>query len=239
MEVESIENEVAKIKSWYKDVSMDFNIGMGEGSSQELHVTSKEAPSEEGLMEAHYLVKSMVDEPFFIHLKSNGTIVKIDGIDVLEAKMRAAVTDEAILKDLGKDFSQEKLRADFARFFVPYPSKEIKQGDSWTSLITIPDLQLIDGEQTWKVDNIDSQNNTVEVIANVKGIKLDKKENEVEMNLGGDMNTVYKINATSAWPNLITMKSDMTGTATMLQEGEEYSWPVEMTMNSTITMKKM
>ena len=179
----------------------------------------------------------MIDEPFYIHLKRNGEVVKIDGIDLLEAKMRAAVTDEVILKDLGEDFSQEKLRADFARFFVSYPVSEIKEGDNWTSPISIPDLQLIDGTQTWQLEKLDTDNNTVDVRSIVKDINLNKEENEVKIILKGDMNTLYKVDATTAWPKLISVKSIMTGTATMNEASEEFSWPMEMKMNSTITIE--
>jgi hypothetical protein len=238
MEVASVEGDVAKLKSWYSNVAMDFTVDMGAGEPRVLHVNSTEAPEEPELLETHKLVKSMIDSPFFIYLNSNGTILKIEGMDVIEANMRAAVTDESVLNNLGKDFSQEKLRADFARFFVPYPSKELAQGDGWTSTISIPDLQLIDGDQSWKVDRINPENNTVDLIALVKDITLDTTENEVHMKLVGDMTTAYTVNATTGWSELISINSDMTGTAAMSQDGEEYKWPVEMKINSTISMKK-
>ena len=75
LEIESTEGDVAKLKSWYTSVAMDFDITSGTGTSEKLHVNSNEAPVEEGLLEAHNLIKSMVNEPFYIHLRNNGEIL--------------------------------------------------------------------------------------------------------------------------------------------------------------------
>lgn len=238
MEIETVASEIAKIKMWYTDVAMDLEVTTGSATPQIMHINSSDTPEDPGLMEAHRLINSMVDEPFYIYVRTNGTIENVEGIEVLEEKMKAAVTDEAILKDLGDDFSQEKLRSDFSRFFVPYPSEKLLLGSTWISSISIPDLNIIDGQQSWSVENKDSELNRLSIKSVVKDVKVVKNEENVEMNLEGDFISNYSIDGKSGWADSIEISSKMKGNARMSIEGTYHSWPVLMNMSSDISFTK-
>ncbi len=234
MEIESVDSEMAKIKAWYTNVAMDFEVTTGSTSPQIMHVNSSDTPEDPGLMEAHRLINGMVDEPFYIYVRANGTIANVDGMEALEAKMKAAVTDEATLRDLEDDFGQEKLQADFARFFVPYPEEHLSVGTSWVSSITIPDLNIIDGQQSWTVEDGNNEQNKLSIKSVVKDVKVSKNEENVEMKLEGDFISNYTVDGESGWADRIEISSKMTGNARMSMDGTYHSWPVLMTMNSDI-----
>lgn len=227
LNIHEVNGDLAKIEVSYDYMSMNMDMDM-MGTRTVIFVDSKDTPEMTEMNDVHSMFKDLMNIPFYFKMKNNGEILEMKGMEELNDLIRSSTSLENF-KMLEDALEPDRLKADFARFFLEFPDKPISEDSSWKNPVFIPDLDLLEAEQLWTVNSINPANNLMEVAGNIPSVSFTRSENNVSMNLSGDLSTVVHADSNNGWPNKISVTSNLSGEASTTHESlGDVSWPVVM-----------
>jgi len=96
----------------------------------------KDRPTDPAMAALATMLTGMVGEAITVMLKSNGDVVKVEGMSRIFEKVTAGLTGDMaanpILTSLKSTLSDDAMRRTFAQSFGGFPTKPVAAGESWT-----------------------------------------------------------------------------------------------------------
>ena len=178
----------------------------------------------------------LVETDLSMEMYKNGKIKSVDGSDALIDKMVNAVGDlddftkEIMREAMRGEFSNESLAKSFEQMTYIYPSKKTKIGDSWTNNFE-GDLSA---NNTWTLDSI--KNNDI-MISGTSTITFKNKDEDVEMDLAGDMSSQITTSMETGFVKSMSSKSFASGVSVM-HKMNGVKLPTSITTNITYKIEK-
>ncbi|WP_298903369.1 DUF6263 family protein [uncultured Psychroserpens sp.] len=178
----------------------------------------------------------LVETDLSMKMYKNGKIKSIKGSEALIDKMVNAVGDlddftkEIMREAMRGEFSNESLAKSFEQMTYIYPSSETKIGDSWTNTFE-GDLSA---NNTWTLDDI--KNDDIMISGN-SSITFKNKDEEVEMDLAGDMTSQITTSMETGFVKSMSSKSVASGHSTM-HKMNGIKLPTSITTNITYKIEK-
>ncbi|WP_298894427.1 DUF6263 family protein [uncultured Psychroserpens sp.] len=192
-------------------------------------------PVTEGDIEAKIFAQ-LINTDLTMEMYKNGKIKSIEGAEALIDKMVNAVGDideftkEVMKEGMRGEFSNESLAKSFEQMTYIYPSTETKKGDSWNNTFE-GDLSA---ENTWTLDDIKKDD---VMISGVSTITFKTNDEDVEMNLAGDMTSTIITSLETGFVKSMSSKSVATGNSIM-HKMNAMKLPTSITTNVTYKIEK-
>ena len=233
--VTEINDGVATLESAYDSLIMDMTINMF-GVNTTVTVDSMNEPEQAEMQESHEMFKSMIGVPFYIFVNDRGKVIKTEGIEELAEKVYSVTSDPEAIQLMEQNFGPEKLKNDYARLFAFYPESKLKNGSTYSNNVTIKDFGITDQEQQWTVSKVEGQKDQL-ALTSTMPVEMVKTENNIDINLSGDLTTDFVVDTKTGWPMSNTMSGSMEGNAHTVNEalGGDVTWPMSMTMKGVNT----
>ncbi|MBT8263608.1 MAG: hypothetical protein KJO05_12345 [Bacteroidia bacterium] len=194
--------------------------------------TSRESDADD--MEAN-IFKGLLDSPFYMTLRKDGKIVKLEGADqLLESMLKSGGIEDASTKELvkqrvEKQFGAESLAASMEQMTYMFPQRSVGVSDSWNNEFT-GDLTALN---TWTLDYHDASEFKISCTST---IKLNTGEDTVAMELEGIQNSRAVISTESGFLKTLDVEQKASGTTIMNDMGGA---EVDTTIDATINYKRI
>ena len=228
MKVLSIENEVYKMETVYDTFIMNINA-MGQITRISSHSDANNPLNK--------MYKNIVNVPFYVYLKPNGEITKIEGFEKLGQKMIEAFPkeqQEIMDEELSKVFSEKNIINNFNQIFFAIPKKPVAIDESWEN-----SYMQKSNEFDFKY-NITSQLKAVHddyyeidfigEINTLEGAVLKKLNMEMNIDMQGTSSGKIFLHKDSGWIKNSDNQSKITGKMLMVK-------PSKMNIDVDIDMK--
>lgn len=249
-----VKDDSAKLEVAYKSLYFAMDGPMGEGM-----VMSSEGNRNDPI---NMIVRSMVNNPFYVNLGRSGKIYSVEGMDEVLGKINETLDlidddlKESIQASIDNQFGEESFKSSFMTGLIVYPEEPLQVGDTWSSTTmdysTVP-LQM---NTTWKLMNVRKQIATIEGTATLQTKKAnepkakDTKKTEPKNTKKGNSNGVKEIdnigmtgtnvikatiNMSTGWLRESTQTSEISGVM-VLPPDKYFSESVEIPLKiKTIT----
>ncbi|WP_299334428.1 DUF6263 family protein [uncultured Psychroserpens sp.] len=182
------------------------------------------------------IFSQLVTCDLYMEMYKNGKIKSIKGSQKLIDKMISAsgdfdsFTKELMKESMKKEFSNESLAMSFEQMTYIYPSEAVSNGDSWKNRFK-GDLSA---DNLWTLENI--ANNEV-TINGESSIIFATKDDDIEMNLKGDMTSKVVTSFDTGFVKTMTTYSTAKGNSIM-HNMNDLDVPTTITSNITYKIEK-
>lgn len=233
--VVEVHSDSAQLEVVYKNLYFSLDGPMGEGI-----VMSSQGDAKDPI---NKIMRSMVNNPFYVHISKLGKILSVEGMDEVLGKINESLNllddniKESIQSSIDNQFGEESFKSSFMTGLIVYPDRPLQVGDTWTSQLIDYSTVPLDMNTTWQLKNLRKQT------ANIEGNStLQSKEKVNNNNSDGDdiimtgtNNIRAVINISTGWLQESTQTSDISG-AMVLPPNEYFEEAVEIPMRiKTIT----
>lgn len=194
--------------------------------------TSKEANEDD--LETN-IFKGLLATPFYMTLRKDGKIIKLDGADELLDNMllKSGIEDEAtkelVKKGVEKQFGAESLSASMEQMTYMFPLESVKVSDTWKNEFT-GDLTTLN---TWILDSYDESEFRISCTATVK---MKTSEETAAMEMEGIQNSQAVISTKTGLLLSLDVEQKSTGVTIMNQMG---SIEMDTTIEAIINYKRI
>lgn len=224
--VEDIQNDVYVLNTTYKGLNIDINAG-----GQQMHFTAGDTTSEGKFM------NNLVGKSFTIHMKKDGTVEKIEGLDnVIDGMMDANDTSmspqeqQQLMMQIKQSWGAEALTNNLKMATGSYPADgSTEVGNTWSQTLSLPAAFNLNANIDYTLADASADVYTI----NGKGTFDMNKDTtlrgaEANINLKGDMTFVYKVDTKTGWITSGTGNQNIGGEIKINAGGQEMVMPMNV-----------
>lgn len=224
--VEDIQNDVYVLNTTYKGLNIDINAG-----GQQMHFTAGDTTSEGKFM------NNLVGKSFTIHMKKDGTVEKIEGLDnVIDGMMDANDTSmspqeqQQLMMQIKQSWGAEALTNNLKMATGSYPADgSTEVGNTWSQTLSLPAAFNLNANIDYTLADASADVYTI----NGKGTFDMNKDTtlrgaEANINLKGDMTFVYKVDTKTGWITSGTGNQNIGGEIKINASGQEMVMPMNV-----------
>lgn len=218
MKVLSIENDVYKLETVYDAFRMNMNA-MGQITQMSSNGDAKNPLNK--------MYKNIVNVPFFVYLKTNGEVVKVEGFEKLGKEMMKAFPKEQqgqMGDELTKAFSEKNIINNFSQIFFAIPRKPVNIGETWENsyLQTSNDIEF-NYKTTSKLIAVNDDSYEIDFTGTIETLKdavFKTRGMEMNTNLRGTSSGKVHLYKNTAWIKNSDNQSKITGDMLMTKPSE-------------------
>lgn len=224
--VEDIQNDVYVLNTTYKGLNIDINAG-----GQQMHFAAGDTTSEGKFM------NNLVGKSFTIHMKKDGTVEKIEGLDnVIDGMMDANDTSmspqeqQQLMMQIKQSWGAEALTNNLKMATGSYPTDgSTEVGNTWSQTLSLPAAFNLNANIDYTLADASADVYTI----NGKGTFDMNKDTtlrgaEANINLKGDMTFVYKVDTKTGWITSGTGNQNIGGEIKINAGGQEMVMPMNV-----------
>lgn len=182
------------------------------------------------------IFSQLIKTDLYMEMYRNGKIKSIDGSKQLVDNMINSAGDfdeftkELMKESMNKEFSNESLAKSFEQMTYIYPTEAIKKGDTWKNSFE----GELSSENVWTLESI--LNDDVN-ISGESTISFINQDDDVEMNLTGDMTSNLVTSLETGFVKTMTTHSVAKGNSIM-HKMNDLEVPTSITSNITYKIEK-
>lgn len=223
--VDDIQNGVFVLNTTYRNMTIDMSV-----AGQNMNFSSNDTTNPAGKM-----ISGIVGKSFTVHMKKDGSIDKVEGLDNIINGMVSSAGDmtpekQQILAQVKQSWGEEALINNLQMATGIYPadgSTEI--GNTWNQSISMPAAFDLKANMDYTLADASADVYTI----NGKGTFDIQKDTtlrgaDANINLKGDMNFVYKVDTKTGWITSGTGNQNFGGEIKINASGQEMVMPMNV-----------
>lgn len=234
IKVAEVQGDSAKLEVAYQNLYFSMDGPMGEGM-----VMSSRGDRNDPI---NKVVRSMVNNPFYVYLNKFGKILSVEGMEVVLGKINESLDlidedlKESIQASIDNQFGEESFKSSFMTGLIAYPAKSIQVGDTWSSSMSDYSTVPLEMNTTWHLLNIKRNTAEIEGIATLQSKEKTIKGGDIEhIGLTGTNNIKATVNVATGWIQESTQTSEISGIM-VLPPDQYFSESVEIPLKiKTVT----
>ncbi|MBK7098716.1 MAG: hypothetical protein IPH58_10605 [Sphingobacteriales bacterium] len=167
-------------------------------------------------------------------VKPNGDIVELKGVDELAKKFENF--SEAELQGAKNYIEKNAIKSSFEQSFKWYPEKEVKVGDSWTTVTTISSPYELKSNNNYTLKKVDNSIGFLTVKSDVTtdgSKKMESNGMEMEINLTGKNEGEMQVDMKSGMPVSSNIVQNLSGKMEIM--GQEVPISISNTIKTNTT----
>lgn len=155
-----VKENSAKLEVAYKSLYFSMDGPMGEGM-----IMSSEGDRNDPI---NMIVRSMVNNPFYVHLSRSGKIHSVEGMEVVLGKINETLDlidddlKESIQASIDNQFGEDSFKSSFMTGLIVYPDTLLKVGDTWSNTTMDYSTVPLEMNTIWKLVNVKRQTASIE-----------------------------------------------------------------------------
>lgn len=174
------------------------------------------------------IVQAMMNRVFYVTLSRTGNVEKVEGVDNLWTGVNdlnvSTEEKDKVKSSIGQMINESSFRNGLGQAFVPYATKAVGNGDTWTTKNGIPMELPVISDLTWTLESATSS----QAVVNGKGIlrTVDKEkvvtlpgDMKAKVNLGGDQKVQSATSTKTGLPDKVIVDAKLSGVFLLLAGG--------------------
>jgi hypothetical protein len=218
-----------KISSTISRIAMNINAGSGVNINYDSDKPVDTSDMVNGTMGK--VLGAMKGGEFTFTMNDKGQIGSVTGITEMMNKMMASVPNAgAMAGSMGSAFNEDNFKQNIQQAFGMYPSKPVKPGDTWTSVMNTNNAGMsIKMNNTYTLESVSGDNANIKVNS-----KITSPSGDSTVGINGNMTGTMKYDVPTGVP--VDGDLDMMMNMNVNQGGQ--SMPMNMDIKMKITGKK-
>lgn len=235
--VSDVQNDVYVLNTTYTDMAVDMSV-----AGQNMNFSSKDTTNPAGKF-----ISSMVGKSFTIHMKKDGSVEKIEGLDNIINGMLANAGDsmsqmeqQQLMMQIKQSWGEKALTENLKLSSGMYPKDgNAKVGDTWNQTMNIPTAFDLNVNIDYTLADASADVYTVTGKGSID-IKKDTvlRGADANINLNGDMDFKYKIDAKTGWVTNASGTQHFGGEIKVKAGDQEMVMPMNVQSNINISSTK-
>lgn len=158
--VVEVTGDSAKLEVAYKRLYFSMDGPMGEGM-----VMSSDGDKSDPI---NMIVRSMVNNPFYVILNKSGRILSVEGMEEVLGKINETLElidddiKESIQASIDNQFGEESFKSSFMTGLIVYPNYPLKIGETWSTTTMDYSTVPLEMNTTWTLGNVRRRIATIE-----------------------------------------------------------------------------
>ena len=207
--ITEVKGDSAVLEVAYQSLYFSMDGPMGEGM-----VMSSKGDRNDPI---NKVVRSMVNNPFYVHLNKSGKILSVEGMEDVLGKINESLEliddelKESIQASIDNQFGEESFKSSFMTGLIAYPSKSLKVGDTWNSSMSDYSTIPLEMKTTWHLLNVRRNTADIEGKATLQSKDKDARSNDESIGMTGTNVIKATVNIGTGWLQESTQTSEISG----------------------------
>lgn len=224
--VTDVQNDVYVLTTTYKGLNIDLNA-----AGQQMSFSSGDTSS------AGKFINSIVGKSFTVHMKKDGSVEKIEGLDkVIDGMMTTSdgsmspQEQQQLMMQIKQSWGEKALANNLQMATGIYPADgSTEVGNTWNQTLSMPAAFDLNANIDYTLADASADVYTI----NGKGTFDINKDTtlrgaDANINLKGDMNFVYKVDTKTGWITSGTGNQNIGGEIKINAGGQEMAIPMNV-----------